>query len=51
MDQFSIMWCKMITSITKLMSTDINLFQAYVYFNIYMLKSVFFSYTVVYLDD
>ena len=41
-DQFVIMRKKMITSITKLMITDINLYQAHIYFNMYMLKSIFF---------
>ena len=48
-DQFVIMRKKMITSITKIMNTNINLYQAHVYFNIYMLKSIFFSCAVVHL--
>ena len=40
---------KMITSITKLMNTDINPYQAHVYFNMHVLKSVFFSCAVVHL--
>jgi len=40
-DQFVIMRKKMITSIIKLMNTDINLYQAHVYFNMHMLKKCF----------
>lgn len=50
-DQFVIMRKKMITSITKLMNTDINPYQVYVYFNMYILKSFFFSCTVVHLTN
>ena len=48
-DQFVIMKKKMITFITKLMNTDINPHQAHVYFNMYVLKSVFFDCAVVHL--
>ena len=50
-DQFVIMRKKMITSITKLMNTDINPYQAHVYFNMYMLKSIFFGCAVVHLTN
>ena len=33
------------------MNTDINSYQAYVYFNMYILKSVFFSCAVVHLTN
>ena len=41
----------MITSIIKLMNTDINPYQAHVYFNMHILKSVFFSCIVVHLTN
>ena len=34
-------------SITKIMNIDINSYQTLIYFNIYMIKSVFFGYGVI----
>ena len=41
----------MIKSIKKLMRTQITLYQAHVYFNIYMLKSVFFEGRIIKLIE
>ena len=37
----------MIDSIKKLMAMKITLYQVYVYFNMYMLKSVFFGAAII----
>ena len=50
-DQFVIIRKKMITSITKLMNTDINPYQGHAYFNMYILKSVLFGCRVVHLTN
>ena len=38
-------------SITKIMNMDINSYQACMYFNVYMIKSVFFGYGVIELNS
>ena len=40
--QFEVMRKKLHISITKLINTDVNSYQAVVYYNVYMTKSVFF---------
>ena len=40
--QFEIMHKKLHISITKVMNTNVNSYQAAVYYNVYMIKSVFF---------
>ena len=45
--QFEVMRAKMHKSITKIMNMDINSYQALVYYNIYMIRSVFFGCGVI----
>ena len=42
-DQYKVMREKLVTSITKLLATEINSFQTYMYFNMYMTRTVFFG--------
>ena len=49
--QFEVMRKKLNQSITKIMNMDINSFQACVYFNTYMIKSVFFGCGVIELNQ
>ena len=49
--QFEVMRKKLYILIIKLMNTDINLYQAVVYYNIYMIKSVYFGYGIVELNN
>ena len=41
--QYKIMKDKLNTLIMKLINIDVNEFQAYIYFNIYMIRSIFFG--------
>ena len=50
-DHFTIMRKKMIDSVKRFMATKIILKQAYVYFNIYMLKSTFFGVGLIEIND
>ena len=45
--QFELMQKKMDESVTKLMATSINTQQAYLYFNIYLVTSVYFSVGII----
>jgi len=45
--QFEVMRAKMHKSITKIMNMDINSYQASVYYNIYMIRLVFFGCGVI----
>ena len=45
--QFEIMRKKLHVSITKLMATDINPYQAVIYYNAYMIKSMYFGYRII----
>ena len=49
--QFEVMRKKMNTSITKMMNMEINSYQAAMYFNVYMIKTVFFGCGIVELND
>ena len=49
-DQFEVMQQKMVTSIKKSMNTELTPYQTHVYFNIYILKSVFFGRGVIELN-
>ena len=49
--QFEVMRKKLHESITKIMNIDINPYQASVYFNVYMIKSVFFGCGVINLNE
>ena len=42
-DQLDIMLDKLKSNIKKIMAMDISPFQAYIYFNTYMLKSIYFG--------
>ena len=48
--QFEVMRKKMHQSITSIMNMDINAFQASIYFNVYMIKAVFFGCGVIELN-
>ena len=48
--QFEVMKKKLHVSITKLMNTDINPYQAAIYYNIYMIKSVYFGCGIIELS-
>lgn len=48
--QFEVMRKKMDTSIKKLMNMEINTYQAAIYFNVYMIKSVYFGCGIVKLN-
>ena len=50
-DQFEVMRKKLYISIIKLMTTDINLYQAVVYYNAYMIKSMYFGCGIIELSD
>ena len=50
-DQFEVMQKKMHISITKMMNTDVNEYQPAVYYNVYMIKSVFFGCGIVELNE
>ena len=41
--QFLIIKEKLLESITKLMRTEVNAFQAFIYFNMYMIRSIYFG--------
>ena len=49
--QFEVMRKKLHTSITKLMATDMNAHQAAVYYNVCMIKSVFFGCGVITISE
>ena len=42
---------KIVTSVKKLMNTELTPYQTYMYFNMYMLKSVFFGGGVIELNQ
>ena len=46
-DEFSYVKRKMETSITKLMNTELAIYQVYMYFNVYMLTNVFYGCGIV----
>ena len=50
-DQFEVMRKKLYISITKMMNTDVNAYQAAVYYNVYMIKSVFFGCGIIELNE
>ena len=50
-DQFEVMRKKLHISITKMINTDVNAYQAAVYYNVYMIKSVFFGCGIVELNE
>ena len=50
-DQFQVMRKKLHVLITKLMNTDINSYQAAIYYNIYMIKSDCFGCGIFELTD
>ena len=45
-NQFQVIWKKLHISITKLINTDINSYQATKYYNAYIIKSVYFGYGI-----
>ena len=49
--QFEVMRKKINLSICKIINMDINSYQVYIYFNVYMIKSVFFGYGVIELNS
>ena len=49
--QFEVMRKKLHVSITKLMATDINPYQAAIYYNTYMIKSVYFGCGIIELTN
>jgi len=50
-EQFSRMKMKLIESIKKLMVIQMNLYQAHIYFSIYMIRSTYFGYGIFELSD
>ena len=45
--QFKVMKEKLNISIIKVINIDMNEFQAYIYFNMYMIRSIFFGARVI----
>jgi len=50
-DQFEVMRKKLHILITKMMNTDVNTYQAAVYYNVYIIKSIFFGCGIVELNE
>ena len=49
--QFTIMKQKMLQSIAKIMNTNMNTYQIHIYFNMYLVRSVFFGSRIISLNE
>ena len=50
-NQFIIIKQKIANSVKKLIAIEITAYQAYIYFNMYLIRSIFFGYRVVSITD